>query len=74
MWDYTKYHFKCPYCEHEYKSIVGHGITYKYKDAYYDLYQCPNCNAEFLGHHRDDFFIKMPEDKNGLKLFAIWMS
>ena len=38
MWDFTKYTFKCPYCEHEYEEVVGHGITYKYENDFYDLF------------------------------------
>ena len=73
MWDFTKYTFKCPYCEHEYEEVVGHGITYKYENDFYDLYECPSCKREFLGKYQNGIFIKMPE-KSQLQYSGIWMS
>ena len=78
MWDYTLHEFKCPYCEHEYKTTVGSGTNYEYKCKVYSAieYPCPKCGESFLyGRVKDgdDKFIKMPEDKRELKFHSSWM-
>ena len=77
MWDYTLHHFECPYCGHGYKTTVGGGVAYEYKGRIYSAVEhpCPKCGKEFLyGNEGDDKFIKMPEDRDKLKVYSVWMS
>ena len=79
MWSYKLNEFKCPYCGYEYKRTTGHGMNYEYKGIIYGavIHPCPNCGEDFLYGNvedGDDKFIKMPEDRNELKVHSVWMS
>lgn len=64
--------FKCPYCSHEYKKIVGSGENYEYKGDIYSYNICPNCDEEYLRRNGEPF--KMPEDRSELIFHSRWMS
>ena len=64
--------FKCPYCNYEYKRIVGSGTSYEYKGKIYEHEWCLNCEKEFL--YAGDEYMIMPENKNEVKFHSRWVS
>ena len=79
MWNFALHEFKCPYCNHEYRTTVSGGKSYLYKGVEYGAvqYPCPRCGERYLYGRvdlGDEKFIKMPEDKFELKLISSWIS
>ena len=72
MWRTEYSEYKCPYCNYEYKYVVGRGVNYEYKEKVYHHEKCPNCKEEFLVRNRKS--IKMPEDKSEVKFHSSWIS